>query len=173
MNKQSILQHSRLLCIILLHTFIANISILAQENAGITLNLENVSLEKAMEGIESQSPYLFFNKGVDAAGTKVSISVTNETIGNVCKALFTPIGISYKIEGTYIYISKETSIKISGTVYDTYGYPLIGAAVLLKGTTTGVSTDLDGKFEFELPAGGGKIPFLNSHVSDIGQKNRK
>lgn len=155
MNKQSILQHSRLLCIILLHTFIANISILAQENAGITLNLENVSLEKAMEGIESQSPYLFFNKGVDAAGTKVSISVTNETIGNVCKALFTPIGISYKIEGTYIYISKETSIKISGTVYDTYGYPLIGAAVLLKGTTTGVSTDLDGKFEFELPAGPG------------------
>ena len=45
MNKQSILQHSRLLCIILLHTFIANISILAQENAGITLNLENVSLD--------------------------------------------------------------------------------------------------------------------------------
>jgi hypothetical protein len=47
--------------------------------------------------------------------------------------------------------------KVSGVVVDATGYPLIGVAVLIKGTTVGSSTDLDGKFAFELPSsvGGG------------------
>ena len=44
---------------------------------------------------------------------------------------------------------------VSGTVLDVTGYPVIGAAVLVKGTTQGASTDIDGKFEFVLPAGTG------------------
>lgn len=47
--------------------------------------------------------------------------------------------------------------KVSGVVVDATGYPLVGVAVLIKGTTVGSSTDLDGKFAFELPSsvGGG------------------
>ena len=41
---------------------------------------------------------------------------------------------------------------MTGTVLDNFGEPLIGAAVLVKGTTIGAGTDLDGKFEFQLPA---------------------
>ena len=49
--------------------------------------------------------------------------------------------------------------KVSGVVVDATGYPLIGVAVLIKGTTVGSSTDLDGKFEFVLPSsvGGGTL----------------
>ena len=49
--------------------------------------------------------------------------------------------------------------KVSGVVVDATGYPLIGVAVLIKGTTVGSSTDLDGKFAFELPSsvGGGTL----------------
>ena len=42
---------------------------------------------------------------------------------------------------------------VSGTVVDATGYPVIGAAVLVKGTTQGASTDVDGRFSFELPSG--------------------
>ena len=42
--------------------------------------------------------------------------------------------------------------KVSGTVIDATGWPVIGAAVLIKGTTTGSTTDIDGLFEFELPS---------------------
>lgn len=38
---------------------------------------------------------------------------------------------------------------ITGTITDTGGVPLIGANVLIKGTTTGTITDLDGSFSFE------------------------
>ena len=49
--------------------------------------------------------------------------------------------------------------KVSGVVVDATGYPLVGVAVLIKGTTVGSSTDLDGKFAFELPSsvGGGTL----------------
>ncbi|MCQ2235988.1 MAG: carboxypeptidase-like regulatory domain-containing protein, partial [Bacteroidales bacterium] len=36
---------------------------------------------------------------------------------------------------------------IKGTVVDTYGDPLIGASVSIKGTTTGTVTNVDGNFE--------------------------
>lgn len=46
------------------------------------------------------------------------------------------------------------TIKVTGTVTDAAnGEPLIGAAVLVEGTTTGTSTDLDGSFELNAPAG--------------------
>lgn len=42
---------------------------------------------------------------------------------------------------------------ISGTVTDESGEPLIGASILVKGTSSGTVTDLDGKYELSLPDG--------------------
>lgn len=43
------------------------------------------------------------------------------------------------------------SHKVSGVVTDKNGVPLPGVTVMLKGTTTGVATDMDGKFVLEIP----------------------
>ncbi len=42
------------------------------------------------------------------------------------------------------------SLKVSGRVVDKNGEAVIGAAVMIKGTTTGTSTDIDGKFELDV-----------------------
>lgn len=42
---------------------------------------------------------------------------------------------------------------VSGIVRDATGMPLIGVSVVVKGTTQGVVTDLDGKFNLEVPRG--------------------
>lgn len=42
---------------------------------------------------------------------------------------------------------------ISGTVTDEGGEPLIGASILVKGTSSGTVTDLDGKYELSVPDG--------------------
>lgn len=42
--------------------------------------------------------------------------------------------------------------EVTGTVIDVTGWPVIGVGVLIKGTTIGASTDLDGKFSLILPA---------------------
>ena len=46
------------------------------------------------------------------------------------------------------------NVKVSGTVSDINGEPLIGAYVLLQGTSTGTSTDIDGKYVIDVPADG-------------------
>lgn len=42
---------------------------------------------------------------------------------------------------------------VTGTVQDDSGEPLIGVSIVIKGTTTGTATDLDGSFELRVPSG--------------------
>ena len=43
-------------------------------------------------------------------------------------------------------IFAQNSISVSGIVMDDTNEPVIGAAVMVKGTTTGVITDIDGNY---------------------------
>lgn len=45
----------------------------------------------------------------------------------------------------------QNRITVSGTVIDDTDQPVIGASVMIKGSTTGVPTDLDGKYTIEVP----------------------
>lgn len=42
--------------------------------------------------------------------------------------------------------SEQQSSKINGVVTDSNGEPLFGATIIVKGSTSGVITDMDGKF---------------------------
>ncbi|MFB0926143.1 MAG: TonB-dependent receptor plug domain-containing protein, partial [Vicingaceae bacterium] len=50
-------------------------------------------------------------------------------------------------------ISFAQEKKVSGTVSDDNGLPLAGSTVIIKGTTTGVSTDFDGKYSINANLG--------------------
>ncbi|MBQ8501904.1 MAG: SusC/RagA family TonB-linked outer membrane protein [Bacteroides sp.] len=60
--------------------------------------------------------------------------------------------------------STQQTKKVTGKVVDAIGEPVIGASVLVKGTTTGAVTDLDGNFSVEASAG------QELEVSFIGYK---
>ena len=53
---------------------------------------------------------------------------------------------------------------ISGTVTDETGAPLPGASVLVKGTTRGTTTDIEGKFVLEV----GEGPDVTLEISYVG-----
>ena len=44
------------------------------------------------------------------------------------------------------------NITVKGTVKDSNGDPVVGAAVLIKGTQTGVTTDIDGNYAINVPS---------------------
>jgi outer membrane receptor protein involved in Fe transport len=48
---------------------------------------------------------------------------------------------------------------VTGTVTDEAGESLIGASILVKGTTSGTVTDLDGKYSLSVPDGSGVLVF--------------
>ena len=51
-------------------------------------------------------------------------------------------------------LAKAQDVQVSGTVSDETGSPLPGVTILLKGTTKGTTTDLDGKYSISGPASG-------------------
>jgi len=58
--------------------------------------------------------------------------------------------------------------KVTGTVVDTTGESVIGANVVVKGTTNGTITDIEGKFELDVSANGATI-----EVSFVGYKTQE
>lgn len=76
--------------------------------------------------------------------------------------------------GMSVYAQNATSSnaqhakKISGVVIDSNGEPIIGAAVLVQGTSVGVATDVDGKFSLDVPSNGKTLV-----VSYIGYDNQE
>lgn len=166
MNKNSILQRSCcLICSMIILTLSSVQSFAKPQKEDIRLNLElkNVTLDSALDSIKAQSPFTFIVGQVDLA-RKVSRSMKNETIGNVCAILFTPFDIDYKINGHYIYLSNRPKVEprtVSGTVIDHNGLPIPGASVFVQGTTTGTTTDIDGRFTLLVPGNllGGSLEF--------------
>ena len=128
------------------------------QTARITLNLQNATLEQAMDKIKAQTRYLFINRDVeDLENRKVSINVSNELITKVLDQLFSPFDIGYDIDGRSIFIYKQQAaetqpVTVAGRVTDAKGQPVIGASVIVRGTTLGVSTDAEGRFTLEVPA---------------------
>lgn len=64
-------------------------------------------------------------------------------------------------------------VKITGTVVDDLGEPLIGASVIEKGTTNGTATDLDGKFELNInPKGTLVVSYLGYAKQEVPVEGR-
>ena len=124
---------------------------------GITLKEENAPLEKIFQEIKKQSNYLFWyeNRVLKLANT-VSIDVKNADIKKVLNLCFKNQPLTYKIVGNTVVITKKSSSKgdekdeknvnVRGRVVDESGNTLLGATVLIKGTTKGTTTDPNGNY---------------------------
>lgn len=138
---------------------------LKKNNLEITINERNINLEDAIHEIEMQTNYMFvYNTQIDLSRV-VSIDVKEETITEVLDDLFEGTNVKYKIDGTHIILSVSKNEKtpllnqvsqkknITGVVIDENDEPVIGANVVIKGTTIGTITDFDGRFSLEVSTG--------------------
>ena len=115
-------------------------------------------MEQVVNEIEKQSRYLFlFNKDIDSRRIIVSVHAENQTITQILPVLFKDTELDYTIEGMSILVTKkakasEKPVQVRGKVLDQQGLPIVGASVIVQGTTVGVSTDAQGRFELVVPA---------------------
>ena len=157
---------------LLLFFYAINLSAQMQEKK-ITINFSNIPLSEAMGRIEKSTGYTFF---YDAAQVnvkqKVSLNSKNELISKALDKMLHPLNLSYEITNTQIAvfnkkaISLGTNVKVHGKVVDETGEGIIGANIIVEGTTTGVITDFEGNFELEAPQNS------NLLVSYIGYKQQ-
>lgn len=71
-------------------------------------------------------------------------------------------------------LSAQETTSITGYVLDETGEPLIGASVMIKGTTTGVITDINGMFTLETPSNSTlTFSYIGFSPKDINLSKRK
>jgi len=131
----------------------------------INLNLQDTQLKKALNEIEAQAGVQFtYSVQKVAAKQAISIQAKNEKLQTVLESLFAPLSIDYKVfndrtivltkiaeNRTGLVEIKEVQKNVSGRVTGSEGEPLIGATVIVKGTTIGTITDFGGNYSLDVP----------------------
>ena len=184
------------LIIVMKVTFLLFLSSIISVNASntyaqitkLSVNIEKASIQNVFDAIESQSEYIFFYQDETINfDQKVSIQVEDKTINELLDELFEGTDNVYKITDRQIIISKRnktttpqknTELKptiskqqkktISGKVTDKNGLPLPGVSIVIKGTSTGITTDMDGHFTLKIPQDAQYLVF-----SFVGMKNQE
>ena len=133
--------------------------------AQITLKSSNQTVQQIMKNIEKQSKYKFFyNSNFNVLSEKKNLSINNASIENTLTKLFANTNVAWEIKDNVIVLTpainketvnsdspKGTTKKIKGVVTDGTGEPVIGANVVVQGTTSGTITDFDGNFTLDVP----------------------
>ena len=157
--------------------FLGSQTAVAQETGKwVTLDLQEVTMKAFVGELQRQTGYAFFYKeDVAALVEPVTVSVANADLSAVLEEVLGQKGCTFTFEGETVVIRKRVESqgqveerKVIGVVKDEHGQPLPGVAVVLKGTTVGTATDMDGNYALTLPKGNYTLVF-----SMLGMKVRE
>lgn len=125
----------------------------------LTLNVKNITVKELLQTIEKQSRYTFvYNNSDFDTSRRVSLDVTDASVETVIAQAIPEVAVS--VRGAQVVLVRRAAgksrpdVKITGTVRDTDGVPLIGATLIVEGTTLGTSTGVNGEYALNVPANG-------------------
>jgi len=141
----------------------------------VNMSLNNATLLDAVNYLRKNNNVKFiYSKNAINVSQKISANFTNQSLKTVLDQLFKNNGIDYEVLKNRIVLGKSTdvtvpsnsaaatidkadginnaaiTIPVSGKVIDEKGLPIPGATVLEKGTTNGVTTNIDGSFKLNV-----------------------
>lgn len=138
----------------------ANAGIKPLESVNVTVIQKKATLNQLFSSIEAQSDFMFVYNDTDVSDIEVSVDFKNKSIEDVLNETLKGTSLTYAVDGKTINIIKQTNktyanvqneIVVKGLVKDTKGEPIIGANIIITGSTVGTITDVDGKFQLEAP----------------------
>ncbi len=171
---------SQILIAILLSSFAYSSTLKAQDLLDKTINmsLSNTSLLDVMNYLQKNNgvKFIYSNSSVNLNKT-VSADFENQSLKTVLDKVFKANGIDYEVLKDRIVLGKTSenditvtttttgvpatgsataaaNVVITGKVVDEAGLPVIGASILEKGTTNGITTDVNGVFKLSVASPG-------------------
>ncbi|MEZ5103995.1 MAG: TonB-dependent receptor [Draconibacterium sp.] len=140
----------RLSLILILFSVLTTSASVYSQSTRISLNLTNATVDEVFDVIESQTNFRFvYADNLFNHEKVVSLNVADEKIEDILNQVFPDKEVSYKIldDNLIVFLpGKQTTKTITGKVTDGNGEPIPGATVLLKGTSQGTVTNVDGVF---------------------------
>ena len=135
-------------------------SVSAQDKM-ISLEIRSETLSSVLMKIKDQSGVnILYNENVLRDVPCKDMKLEKVTVEEALNRIFEGTRFGYEVSRGVIVIRErqakeiiQKSVKVSGQVSDEKGEHLPGVTVLIKGTSIGAATDVDGKFTFSIPAG--------------------
>ena len=128
----------------------------AQKEKTVTLNVQNETVENVFVQLGKQTGLKFFyDQNVVNTAPRISIKVKNSPLQTVLDKITEQTNLFFNRDNNTISVGKQKigndvlkskTRTIKGTVVDETGESVIGATVMVKGTTNGVTTNLDGNY---------------------------
>ena len=129
----------------------------------ITKQFNNVTLKEVLTEVENELHYsVIYKKGEVNEQKVINRNFENATLEEVLSTALGE-GMEFKVNGKMIIISRakggsassasatqQAKKQVTGVVKDDQGIPVIGANVLVKGTSMGTITDMDGKYSLQV-----------------------
>ncbi|WP_273370522.1 TonB-dependent receptor [Alistipes megaguti] len=136
-------------------------SVTAVSAQQVTVRLRQVKLVQVLDEISRQTGYAFYHSRPTVDPDRiVSLDVTDTKLETALDRLFAGTRIGYEIRNQKIYLvakndpqneaTRQQPRPVKGQVKDAAGEPVIGATVVVKGTTKGASTGIDGGFTLDV-----------------------
>ena len=126
------------------------------EDTRINLNVNKSKLSNVLKEIEDKTHFNFFyNSKLIDVNREVDLVVEEQDIYQVLDLLFSGTDVAYVVQDKHIILSNQLTetnnkasklISIKGKVTDKNNESVIGATVLVKGTTNGTVTNVDGEY---------------------------
>lgn len=132
------------------------------QNKKMDVHFNNASIDFVIEYLESATDYTFVYNDTDKEGVKITVSLKDADIVTILDAVFKNTPLAYQIKEDRIVVlrrknntvkaEEEKQLVVKGCVISEKDKePIIGATVILEGTTLGVATDVEGKFSINVP----------------------
>ncbi|WAC13521.1 TonB-dependent receptor [Dyadobacter pollutisoli] len=131
----------------------------------VSISAQNEDIESVVGQLEKSARIQFlYSREIVSSKRKVSVYARNETLERVLNNLLTPLKLDYEVVGQQIVLKRNNTASlfpqirldayktvvamadIKGQVKDETGMSLPGVSILIKGTTTGTTTDINGKY---------------------------
>lgn len=154
----------------------------------VELSLNNATLKSVVSSLKKQTDVVFsYDTSLESMRVNnVSVKAENEEIEKILDQAFRGTGINYKIEDRIVVLysgskalsgkanaTQQSTKKVTGIVKDATGEPIIGANVVVKGTTNGLITGIDGDFQLDVPQNAtlviSYIGYLSQEISVSGK----
>lgn len=149
--------------------------VFAQETKPITLEVKDAPIVSVIKQIEQQSGYTFFYNTKDIETVRnVSLNLHDSDLKSALNHLFRGTGITWSIDEKHVILKGGADARpqpaqadrLSGKIVDKNGMPIIGATIIVAGSTTqGTTTDIDGMFYFPWSS---QIASATLNISFIG-----
>lgn len=129
----------------------------SSQNARINIDGSNLTIGEFIDQVEKQTDYLFvYSKNEVNTNETIAVKEGNKSVAQCLGEAFGDLGVKYTFENDYIVLTKNASPKVAqqgkkvtGVITDANGEAVIGANVVVKGTTNGTITDFDGNYTIE------------------------